>query len=95
MTAIAAICGFVLAGCAGTGMKTEASLYERLGGKPAIGAVVDDFVGNVAADQRINGRFANTDIPRLKRLLAEQICAGTGAGPAPTPAATCRRPMRA
>ncbi len=49
------------------------SLYQRLGGKPAITAVVDDFVGNVAADKRINGFFAKTDIPRLKRLLVEQI----------------------
>ena len=30
------------------------SLYKRLGGKAAITAVVDDFVGNVAADTRIN-----------------------------------------
>lgn len=54
------------------------SLYERLGGKRAIVAVVDDFVGNVAADRRINRFFAKTDIPRLKRRLVEQICAGTG-----------------
>ena len=40
--------------------------------------MVDDFVGNVAADNRINKFFAKTDIPRLKRLLVEQICAGTG-----------------
>lgn len=56
----------------------SASLYQRLGGKPAIDAVVEQFVTNVAADGRINKRFANTDIPRLKRLLAEQICAATG-----------------
>jgi hemoglobin len=54
------------------------TLYERLGGKPAITAVVDDFVANVAADSRINGFFAKTDIGRLKLLLAEQICAGSG-----------------
>ena len=56
----------------------QKSLYERLGGQPAIIAVVDDFVGNVAADKRINGFFGKTDIPRLKRLLVEQICAGSG-----------------
>ena len=56
----------------------EKSLYDRLGGRPAINAVVDDFVGNVAADTRINGFFARTDVPRLKRLLSEQICAGSG-----------------
>jgi hemoglobin len=56
----------------------EKSLYERLGGKPAITAVVDDFVGRVAADNRINGKFANANIPRLKMLLVEQICQASG-----------------
>ena len=56
----------------------EKSLYERLGGKPAITAVVEDFVGRVAADNRINGKFANANIPRLKMLLVEQICQATG-----------------
>ena len=58
--------------------KADKSLYDRLGGQPAITAVVDDFVGRVAADPRINGKFANTDIPRLKMLLVEQICQGSG-----------------
>lgn len=56
----------------------QPSLYERLGGQPAIVAVVDDFVANVAADSRINARFASTNVPRLKQRLVEQICAGTG-----------------
>jgi hemoglobin len=56
----------------------QKSLYERLGGKPAITAVVNDFVGNVARDIRINKFFASTDITRLKRLLVQQICAGSG-----------------
>ncbi|BDB29997.1 hypothetical protein Tamer19_69660 [Cupriavidus sp. TA19] len=54
------------------------SLYERLGGSQSITAVVDDFVANVAADTRINAKFANANIPRLKMRLVEQICAGTG-----------------
>ena len=62
----------------GTMPMQQKSLYDRLGGQGAIVAVVDDFVGNVAADNRINKFFAKTDIPRLKRLLVEQICAGTG-----------------
>ncbi len=59
-------------------MTSDKSLYERLGGKPAITAVVEDFVGRVAADSRINGKFANTDLPRLKTLLVEQICQASG-----------------
>jgi hemoglobin len=54
------------------------SLYERLGGYPAITAVVDDFVGNVAADRRINRFFARANVGRLKARLVEQICQGTG-----------------
>ena len=56
----------------------QASLYDRLGGKSAITAVVDDFVANVAGDERINGRFGNTDIPKLKGNLVDQVCAATG-----------------
>ncbi len=66
-----------LAACQ-TMMAPQKSLYDRLGGQPAITAVVDDFVGNVAGDGRINGFFARTDIARLKRLLVEQICQATG-----------------
>jgi hemoglobin len=67
-----------LSACGQMEMKKEASLYDRLGGKPAITAVVDDFIGNVAGDSRINGRFASANIPRLKRMLVDQICSASG-----------------
>jgi hemoglobin len=54
------------------------SLYERLGGKAGITAVIDDFVARCAADARINGKFARTDIPRLKANLVDQVCEATG-----------------
>jgi hemoglobin len=54
------------------------TLYERLGGKTAITAVIDDFVARCAADARINGKFARTDIPRLKASLIDQVCEATG-----------------
>ena len=75
----------VAAGCASTqggamqsGAMASTSLYDRLGGKPAIQAVVDDFIGNVAGDARINKRFANANVPRLKTMLVDQICEATG-----------------
>jgi hemoglobin len=58
--------------------KSEASLYQRLGGVEAIKVVIDDFVANVAGDKRINGRFANTNIANLKQRLVEQVCQGSG-----------------
>lgn len=54
------------------------TLYQRLGGQPAIVAVVDDFVANVAADRRINRYFAHANIPALKAALVDQICQATG-----------------
>jgi hemoglobin len=79
LVSIVALSALVFAGAAQPQItKPAAPLFDRLGGKPAITAVVDDFVANVAADSRINGFFAKTDIPRLKTLLVEQICAGSG-----------------
>jgi hemoglobin len=66
-----------LAACADKKMQ-EASLYDRLGGKPAIEAVVDQFIENVAADERINGFFGNTDVPPFKAKLVDQICEASG-----------------
>ena len=54
------------------------SLYQRLGGQPAIVAAVDDFVANVAADRRINRRFRHANIPHLKEALVAQLCQATG-----------------
>ena len=56
------------------------SLYDRLGGKDAIVAVVDDFVARCAGDDRVNAKFGRTDIPRLKMMLVDQVCEAS-AGP--------------
>lgn len=53
-------------------------LYSRLGGLEAITAVVDDFLGRVSKDERINGRFLNTDIPHLRQMLIEFVCHASG-----------------
>jgi hemoglobin len=62
---------------------TDKSLYERLGGKKAITKVVDEFVGRVAMDARINHYFAQTaaDTARMKKFklnLVYQICQASG-----------------
>lgn len=71
-----------LAGASGEPAK-EKSLYDRLGGKKAITAVVDEFVARVAGDSRINGFFQQTaaDPARLasfKAKLVDQICQASG-----------------
>lgn len=54
------------------------SLYERLGGTPAITAVVEEFVTMTGSDPRISMFFTNADIPKLKATMVEHICSITG-----------------
>lgn len=70
---------FVLGAMAVAAQDTmKKSLYDRLGGLPAIKAVIDDYVGRVAADDRVNKKFGKSDIARVKLHLVEQVCAATG-----------------
>lgn len=67
----------------GAMMMKEKSLYDRLGGKAAITAVVDEFIGIVVADTRINKFFADTGkdpkrVEKLKMNLINQICEASG-----------------
>jgi len=54
------------------------SLYERLGGMESIAAVVEDFRDRVAKDDRINRKFAKTDLVRLRKMLIDQVCEAAG-----------------
>lgn len=62
----------------GKGGGEEPSLYDRLGGKDAITAVIDDFVNTAATDERIKHYFANSDAADLKAKLVDQVCEATG-----------------
>jgi hemoglobin len=84
---MAMACAAGLAACGGGGgakpaepaANPSASLYDRLGKKDAITAVVKDFVEErVAKDERIKAYFANSDIPHLEQMLVDQICEATG-----------------
>jgi hemoglobin len=70
-------------GCATMGAEKAAgpSLYRQLGGREGIAIVVDDFVANVVADNRINARFKSlppAQVFKLKSHLADQICDASG-----------------
>ena len=58
-------------------------LYERLGGKPAVEAVVGDFVNRILLDQRVNGWFAHAAsspeaTAAYKSTLTDFVCQSTG-----------------
>lgn len=71
----------LLGACASTPQQASVkndTLYQRLGGAAGIEAVVDASLKRVHGDLRINIFFENTDVPDLRRLLIEQICAASG-----------------
>ena len=53
--------------------------YERIGGGPAVKAVVDRFYQLILADEQLVGFFEDTDMAQLKRhqaLLIAQVLGG-------------------
>ncbi len=80
------IVGLGLLGCQMTGDQTP-SLYERLGGEPAIRAVIEKFVARAAANPAVNFTRAGTPaeweatpekIAHLQDLLVEFVAEATG-----------------
>lgn len=66
-------------GPVGRGGEPTAALYDRLGKRDAIAAVVKDFVEQrVVKDARINRWFKTTDLTDLEAKLVDQICEATG-----------------
>lgn len=63
---------------AGAAVAADKSLFDRLGGKPALQAVVGELWNNVAADARINGRFAKTKPEAFGAQLVDFLCQASG-----------------
>lgn len=61
----------------------EKSLYDRLGGQPAITKVVDGFVAKAATDPKVDffrgGRYAKMDVPTFKKHLVQFLSQAFGA----------------
>jgi hemoglobin len=66
--------------CGSIASATTLPLYVRLGGEPVMTAVVSDTIDQVVADPRLNQSFKGSNIPRIKRLIVEQICDLAGGG---------------
>jgi hemoglobin len=56
----------------------DTTLYERLGGTDAIKTVAVAFENRAAKDDRINQKFARTDLNRLTKEFVDQLCQDTG-----------------
>jgi hemoglobin len=54
------------------------SLYARMGGKEVINAIADELIEHSATDPKLKRSFEKSNIPRVKKLLGEQLCVLTG-----------------
>lgn len=68
----------------------EASIYDTIGGEPALSAVVDDFYDRVVGDPALAGFFAGINMTRLKGRQVEFFAAALG-GPDVYAGATMRQ----
>ena len=57
-----------------SGANAEDSLYHEFGGEKAMTAVVDQFLWNLADDERINHFFVETNLLRFREKLLEYFC---------------------
>lgn len=53
-------------------------LYERLGGREGIRAVVDAFYDRLLEDDQLGPYFADADMERLRRTQTEFLCEAAG-----------------
>jgi len=65
---------------AGATPMADAKVLEAFHGKEGLARVAASTVDRSIADPRIKEIFATTDVPRLKRTLAEQFCYVLGGG---------------
>lgn len=77
-TRLALAACLVLCACATPAPAPRATLYERIGGRPAVEGLVSDGVHNIATDPRINARFAETSPTHLNASLVDLVCERTG-----------------
>lgn len=57
---------------------TDPSLYERLGGEPAIEAIVKTLYGRVLADPELQPFFEHTSMEKQSTMQHEFLCAALG-----------------
>ena len=75
-SALSVIAALALASCAS--QAPQASLYSRLGGLPAIKAVVEKTLDTAASDPRTSRSFKGIKLAGVKESVVAQLCEASG-----------------
>lgn len=68
----------VVGAAADAAPRAQTRLYDRLGGEAGVTAIAATLIDRVSADPKLGRSFKDTQLDRIKRLLAEQICELSG-----------------
>jgi hemoglobin len=75
MTAVTSwVPALAIACFAGLAAAAAPTLYDRLGGETGVAAITGSLIDRVSADPSLGRSFKDTNLKRIKKLLAEQIC---------------------
>jgi hemoglobin len=58
----------------GAAVGAQPRLYDRLGGSAGVAAIAATLIDRVSSDPKLGRSFKDSNLDRIKRLLAEQIC---------------------
>jgi hemoglobin len=78
MKKLFAIAGFLIGSIAAGNALADDSLYQSLGQKAGLTALMDDFVPRLLKDPRMEPFFAKTNQQNFKEQLVNQICQVSG-----------------
>jgi hemoglobin len=54
--------------------QTDETLYDDLGGQPTIDRIADEFIMEIAYDDRVFPRFADSNVQRFREKIIEHFC---------------------
>lgn len=68
----ALLCGALLGGC--QGLREEDNLYTALGGQEGIRVITENFIRQIASDDRVIDHFEDSSVQRFREKMHEHLC---------------------
>ena len=72
----ALLCAVLLGGC--HGLRDEDNLYTALGGQEGIRVITENFIRQIASDDRVIDHFEDSNVQRFREKMHEHLCLVAG-----------------
>lgn len=67
-----ALSGLLVTACAG--VQQEENLFQALGGQQGVNVIVENFIMEIARDERVIDHFAVSNVERFRTMMREHLC---------------------